>query len=327
MYPQHQNTAARAHTHGHASVPCTHMCELGAERWALAVGAPAVCARHMPWHTCPRAATRVHTETPPAWRGAVPGGPRVTAAPLCPQRARPWGWSHCGCRTRSSAPPATSATGWERTAAASTSRYGTAGARRGQGSCAGCAWHMRAVCVVCVSMACAWRVCAVCMARAVCAWCDMASVVCTRMRSMCAVCTIRVHCAWCVHGVCMQCDMGMVRECSVMCARAPVTLAWRVTHMVIVHSTHAPCSACLPCACHTAQAPYPPVWRGWGWGQVPASPPSLLPPPQSGLYDGDFYDGGWCAGQEDAGQWLEVDARGLTNFTGVITQGLNSIWT
>ncbi|XP_065519172.1 probable carboxypeptidase X1 isoform X3 [Lathamus discolor] len=48
---------------------------------------------------------------------------------------------------------------------------------------------------------------------------------------------------------------------------------------------------------------------------------------QSGLYDGDFYDGGWCAGQEDAGQWLEVDARGLTNFTGVITQGLNSIWT
>uniref|UniRef100_A0A8V5GD27 Carboxypeptidase X1 n=1 Tax=Melopsittacus undulatus TaxID=13146 RepID=A0A8V5GD27_MELUD len=48
---------------------------------------------------------------------------------------------------------------------------------------------------------------------------------------------------------------------------------------------------------------------------------------QSGLYDGDFYDGGWCAGQEDVGQWLEVDARGLTNFTGVITQGLNSIWT
>ncbi|KAM9028641.1 putative carboxypeptidase X1 [Ara ararauna] len=48
---------------------------------------------------------------------------------------------------------------------------------------------------------------------------------------------------------------------------------------------------------------------------------------QSGLYDGDFYDGGWCAGQEDAGQWLEVDARGPTNFTGVITQGLNSIWT
>ncbi|XP_059577189.1 probable carboxypeptidase X1 isoform X2 [Alligator mississippiensis] len=48
---------------------------------------------------------------------------------------------------------------------------------------------------------------------------------------------------------------------------------------------------------------------------------------QSGLYDGDFYDGGWCAGQKDTSQWLEVDARRLTLFTGVITQGLNSIWT
>ncbi|XP_074396775.1 putative carboxypeptidase X1 isoform X3 [Zonotrichia albicollis] len=48
---------------------------------------------------------------------------------------------------------------------------------------------------------------------------------------------------------------------------------------------------------------------------------------QSGLYDGDFFDGGWCAGREDARQWLEVDARRLTRFTGVITQGLNSIWT
>uniref|UniRef100_A0A8B9EGC3 Carboxypeptidase X, M14 family member 1 n=1 Tax=Anser cygnoides TaxID=8845 RepID=A0A8B9EGC3_ANSCY len=48
---------------------------------------------------------------------------------------------------------------------------------------------------------------------------------------------------------------------------------------------------------------------------------------QSGLYDGDFFDGGWCAGQEDKEQWLEIDARRLTNFTGVITQGLNSIWT
>lgn len=62
---------------------------------------------------------------------------------------------------------------------------------------------------------------------------------------------------------------------------------------------------------------------------------TLRPPPipdaphtsQSGLYDGDFYDGGWCAGQEDTEQWLEVDARRLTNFTGVIMQGLNSIWT
>lgn len=76
--------------------------------------------------------------------------------------------------------------------------------------------------------------------------------------------------------------------------------------------------------------------RGWGHmgsGDMPRAGPCIpllsltLPPPQSGLYDGDFYDGGWCAGQEDTEQWLEVDARRLTNFTGVITQGLNSIWT
>ncbi len=56
----------------------------------------------------------------------------------------------------------------------------------------------------------------------------------------------------------------------------------------------------------------------------PCAHPNLRP--QSGLYDGDFFDGGWCAGREDAGQWLEVDARRLTNFTGVITQGLHSVW-
>lgn len=67
------------------------------------------------------------------------------------------------------------------------------------------------------------------------------------------------------------------------------------------------------------------------WGRArdgPRVPPTLTPSRlQSGLYDGDFFDGGWCAGQEDKEQWLEIDARRLTNFTGVITQGLNSIWT
>uniref|UniRef100_A0ACB8E9E8 Uncharacterized protein n=1 Tax=Sphaerodactylus townsendi TaxID=933632 RepID=A0ACB8E9E8_9SAUR len=48
---------------------------------------------------------------------------------------------------------------------------------------------------------------------------------------------------------------------------------------------------------------------------------------QSGINDGDLYDGGWCAGHEDKSQWLEIDARRMTRFTGVITQGLNSIWT
>ncbi|XP_040191485.1 probable carboxypeptidase X1 [Rana temporaria] len=48
---------------------------------------------------------------------------------------------------------------------------------------------------------------------------------------------------------------------------------------------------------------------------------------QSGIDDDDFYDGAWCAGEKNKNQWLEIDARRLTNFTGVITQGKNSIWT
>uniref|UniRef100_A0A8C5LLX1 Carboxypeptidase X, M14 family member 1 n=1 Tax=Leptobrachium leishanense TaxID=445787 RepID=A0A8C5LLX1_9ANUR len=48
---------------------------------------------------------------------------------------------------------------------------------------------------------------------------------------------------------------------------------------------------------------------------------------QSGIYDDDFHDGAWCAGEKNKRQWFEVDARRLTRFTGVITQGKNSIWT
>ncbi|XP_071250800.1 inactive carboxypeptidase-like protein X2 [Salvelinus alpinus] len=47
---------------------------------------------------------------------------------------------------------------------------------------------------------------------------------------------------------------------------------------------------------------------------------------QAGLFDDDLYDGGWCAGRNDPLQWLEVDARRLTKFTGVITQGRSSLW-
>ncbi|KAL7849828.1 hypothetical protein SRHO_G00191770 [Serrasalmus rhombeus] len=47
---------------------------------------------------------------------------------------------------------------------------------------------------------------------------------------------------------------------------------------------------------------------------------------QSGIEDGDIYDGGWCARYEDKDQWLQVDALMATRFTGVITQGRNSIW-
>ncbi|KAF5894061.1 inactive carboxypeptidase-like protein X2, partial [Clarias magur] len=47
---------------------------------------------------------------------------------------------------------------------------------------------------------------------------------------------------------------------------------------------------------------------------------------QSGLYEDDLYDGGWCAGRNDPLQWFEVDARRLTKFTGIITQGRSSHW-
>ncbi|XP_023848368.2 probable carboxypeptidase X1 isoform X2 [Salvelinus sp. IW2-2015] len=47
---------------------------------------------------------------------------------------------------------------------------------------------------------------------------------------------------------------------------------------------------------------------------------------QSGIEDGDIYDGAWCAQYEDKKQWLEVDARRPTRFTGVIMQGRSSIW-
>ncbi|XP_017289389.1 inactive carboxypeptidase-like protein X2 [Kryptolebias marmoratus] len=47
---------------------------------------------------------------------------------------------------------------------------------------------------------------------------------------------------------------------------------------------------------------------------------------QAGLYEDDLYDGAWCAGRNDPLQWIEVDARRLTKFTGVVTQGRNSLW-
>nr|XP_015818469.2 inactive carboxypeptidase-like protein X2 [Nothobranchius furzeri]XP_054605223.1 inactive carboxypeptidase-like protein X2 [Nothobranchius furzeri] len=47
---------------------------------------------------------------------------------------------------------------------------------------------------------------------------------------------------------------------------------------------------------------------------------------QAGLYEDDLYDGAWCAGRNDPLQWFEVDARRLTRFTGVITQGRSSLW-
>ncbi|KAI7801656.1 probable carboxypeptidase X1 isoform X1 [Triplophysa rosa] len=47
---------------------------------------------------------------------------------------------------------------------------------------------------------------------------------------------------------------------------------------------------------------------------------------QSGIEDGDIYDGAWCAQHKDKNQWLQVDAMKLTRFTAVMLQGRSSIW-
>uniref|UniRef100_A0A8C0T0V3 Carboxypeptidase X, M14 family member 1 n=1 Tax=Canis lupus familiaris TaxID=9615 RepID=A0A8C0T0V3_CANLF len=47
---------------------------------------------------------------------------------------------------------------------------------------------------------------------------------------------------------------------------------------------------------------------------------------QSGLEDGDLYDGAWCAEEQDTEPWFQVDARHPTRFSGIITQGRNSVW-
>ncbi|XP_043112503.1 probable carboxypeptidase X1 [Puntigrus tetrazona] len=47
---------------------------------------------------------------------------------------------------------------------------------------------------------------------------------------------------------------------------------------------------------------------------------------QSGVEDGDIYDGAWCARYKDQNQWLQIDAKKLTRFTAVILQGRSSIW-
>ncbi|XP_075714779.1 adipocyte enhancer-binding protein 1 [Rhinoderma darwinii] len=46
---------------------------------------------------------------------------------------------------------------------------------------------------------------------------------------------------------------------------------------------------------------------------------------QAGSDEDDFFDGAWCAEDDGRAQWLEVDTRRSTLFTGVITQGRDSI--
>ncbi|XP_048195280.1 adipocyte enhancer-binding protein 1 [Perognathus longimembris pacificus] len=45
---------------------------------------------------------------------------------------------------------------------------------------------------------------------------------------------------------------------------------------------------------------------------------------QAGSNEDDYYDGAWCAEDDSQTQWIEVDTRRTTRFTGVITQGRDS---
>ncbi|KAF5923724.1 hypothetical protein HPG69_019512 [Diceros bicornis minor] len=45
---------------------------------------------------------------------------------------------------------------------------------------------------------------------------------------------------------------------------------------------------------------------------------------QAGATEDDYFDGAWCAEDDPQTQWIEVDTRRTTKFTGVITQGRDS---
>nr|XP_010967853.2 adipocyte enhancer-binding protein 1 [Camelus bactrianus] len=45
---------------------------------------------------------------------------------------------------------------------------------------------------------------------------------------------------------------------------------------------------------------------------------------QAGTNEDDYFDGAWCAEDDSQTQWIEVDTRRTTKFTGVITQGRDS---
>lgn len=42
---------------------------------------------------------------------------------------------------------------------------------------------------------------------------------------------------------------------------------------------------------------------------------------QASADDDDLNGGAWCANAEEKEHWIELDARTMTEFTGVITQG------
>lgn len=60
------------------------------------------------------------------------------------------------------------------------------------------------------------------------------------------------------------------------------------------------------------------------WAGGSGSCSSSARPQQAGATEDDYYDGAWCAEDDAQRQWIEVDTRRTTKFTGIITQGRDS---
>lgn len=51
----------------------------------------------------------------------------------------------------------------------------------------------------------------------------------------------------------------------------------------------------------------------------------IIFPLQAGSNENDYFDGAWCAEDDSSIQWIQVDTRRITKFTGVIIQGRDSL--
>lgn len=116
----------------------------------------------------------------------------------------------------------------------------------------------------------------------------------------------------------------MGQQPGVPCPQSAPPLGWnriasrttRSGHPLCCVTAWEPSGAGLTCRWVSGGAGFPAAW-----GLLrPLSPPI----PQAGANEDDYYDGAWCAEDDTQTQWIEVDTRRTTRFTGVITQGRDS---
>lgn len=116
----------------------------------------------------------------------------------------------------------------------------------------------------------------------------------------------------------------MGQQPGVPCPQSVPPLGWSRTTSKTTRSGPPPC-------CVTAWEPSAAGstcrWVSGG-ASLPATQGPLHPlspiTPQAGTTEDDYYDGAWCAEDDTQTQWIEVDTRRTTRFTGVITQGRDS---